>query len=367
VSSSGTGGPRVSAVIAAYNRRHELERVLDELATIPAVGEVVVADNGSTDGTLELLRSRRDVVLLELGANLGVAARNRAAEAAGCEFLLLLDDDSFPRPDAVEHLIAILDAEPSVAVVGGFVQDVDSDGQVLRDRGPGTFDWLLRGGRAVPASGVPAYFFPECAALARRDAYLEVGGYFEPYFHSGTLGLDLTTMLLSRGWEVRYAPVASFAHLKAATRPTQQSMTRLRVRNEMWYFARHFPWPAAVARMLFYAVFNLVLASYLRHPGAVVAGVVDAWRGRRDILATRAVLPRDTLRRAELNRGRMHLRLLAAQLGRRLRGDRSSTLRGRTGSEFGLSGRGRALRGQPHAAVAPGDQDVPPAATTDGS
>src|SRR5687768_6379278 len=92
------GGPVVSAVIITRDRREALVQVLDRLAQLP-VDEVLVVDNGSSDGTAQLVRARHDGVrLLEPGENIGIAGRNLAAREARGEFLLMLDDDSYPLP-----------------------------------------------------------------------------------------------------------------------------------------------------------------------------------------------------------------------------------------------------------------------------
>ena len=88
--------PTVSAVIITRNRKDALSRVLDRLLEQP-VGEILVVDNGSSDGTAEHVRGYGDPVrLLEPGENLGLGGRNLAAGEAAGELLLMLDDDCFP-------------------------------------------------------------------------------------------------------------------------------------------------------------------------------------------------------------------------------------------------------------------------------
>lgn len=315
------GAPSVSAVIATRNRRDALEIVLDRLAELP-VDEVLVADNGSEDGTAELVRSRGgNVRLLELDANVGIAARNRAAAHASGDLLLMLDDDAYPLPGSVETLVQRFERDPRLGVAGGLVRDVDGEGRVLRSIELGTFDWWLRAGRKgeAPPEGFPAFFFPEGASMLRRSAFLEVGGFFEPYFHFSA-EVDLATRLVAAGWDVRYVPQARFDHLKAPSGRVSEQALYFRIRNNLWYLWLRFPTHVALRRTLGYLAFDLVDATYQRHPGAWARGVRDAWRQRALLRGERRPVPRELRRRAELNRGRTHVKLLLGQLRRRLRG-----------------------------------------------
>jgi GT2 family glycosyltransferase len=311
---------RVSAIVLAHRRREEVSNTLDRLADLP-VDEVIVVDNASGDGTAELVRSRGDrVQLVEAGRNLGAAGRNLGAQAARGEFLVMLDDDSYPRPGAIEAALAAFARAPHVGLVGGSVRDVDQDGTIVFRDEVGSFDWWLRAGRSdVPPAGLPAFFFPEGACVVRRRAYLEAGGCFPPYFVTVT-ELDLTIRLLARGWDVRYLPAAEFEHRKArAGRTSGARILRLRVRNQLWYFWLRFPAAVALRRIPPYLAFDLVeCARRGAAADAWLGGVLDAWRDRGAIRGRRRPVSRQTARRAELNRGRMHLRYLSAHARRRL-------------------------------------------------
>jgi GT2 family glycosyltransferase len=314
----------VSAIVLAYRRRAEVANTLDRLADLP-VDEVIVVDNASEDGTADLVRSRGGAVrLVEAGGNVGAAGRNLGAEVARGEFLVMLDDDSYPRPGAIEAALAVFAHAPGVGLIGGSVRDVDPDGQIRFADEVGSFDWWLRAGRSeVPSSGLPAFFFPEGACLVRRQAYLEAGGCFAPYFVTMT-ELDLTIRLIACGWDVRYVPAAVFEHRKAdAGRTSGAGILRLRVRNQLWYFWLRFPAAVALRRVPQYLAFDLVECMHRGAGEAWLGGVADAWKDRRAVRGHRRPVPRWVVRRAELNRGRMHLRYLSAHARRWLRTVRS--------------------------------------------
>ena len=313
--------PAVSAVILTRNRREALSHVLDRLLEEP-VTEILVVDNGSSDGTAEHVRGYSPRVrLLEPGKNLGLGGRNLAAGEASGELLLMLDDDAYPLPGAVENLLEAFAANPRLGVAGGLVRDIDSAGHVLVEDELGTFDWWLRAGRTgeAPPEGFPAFSFPEGACMIRREAYVETGGFFEPYFLTNS-EVDLAARLHANGWEVRYFPSAVFDHMKAdSERQAWDVNLYFRIRNHLWYIWLRFPASVAVRRTIGYLAFDFVQAIYHRAPSAWWRGVRDAWRLREQVRGQRRPLPRSALRRAELNRGRMHARLLVGQVTRKLR------------------------------------------------
>jgi GT2 family glycosyltransferase len=283
--------------------------VLDALAELP-VDEVIVVENEPHPE----LEGRPGVRVLRPGRNLGVIARNLAAHEATGDLLLMLDDDSYPLPGAVETLVAAFERNDRLGVAGGLVRDVDPETGVENERGTNTFDFWL-GDPSRPDDEVPAFFFPEGACMMRREAFLDVGGYFEPLFQSGA-GLDIATALLGHGWDVRYVPAARFVHLKAERGRDKNEMLRGRVRNQLWYFYRHFPAPVAARRIPAYLAFDLLESVKSRATGAWALGIYDAWHDRDAVRGTRRPLSRDLTRRAELNRGRRHLRLLADRAAR---------------------------------------------------
>jgi GT2 family glycosyltransferase len=310
---------RVSAIVLSHERRAALETVLDKLTGMP-VDEVVIYDNASTDGTSEMVRARDDdaIRFIESKENVGFAGRNDAAAVAEGELLLMLDDDAYPLPGTVERLVEAFEEDPQLAVAGGLVIELDGN-QVAKKDEAGTFDWFFRGGKTtdIPRSGAPVFFFPEGACMIRKKAFLDVGGFFGSFFFAGSEA-DLTTRLLGKGWDVRYFPDAPFHHMRATEGKLDAGVVlRYRVRNQIWYFYRHFPWYLALVRIPAYLAFDLIECTYRRQARAWVAGVKAAWRERALVRGTRHPLARATIRRAEMKRGRIHLHLLWTQVKKR--------------------------------------------------
>ena len=131
-----TSPPRVSIVIPAYNREKYLGHTIDSvLAQTVSDWELVVSDDGSTDGTraVAVCRAEHDARITVISAaNGGVArARNRglAATDPRSEFVIFLDSDDRWFPDTLHDMIAELDARPDLVSVYGLARCIDADDQ----------------------------------------------------------------------------------------------------------------------------------------------------------------------------------------------------------------------------------------------
>ncbi len=154
--------------------------------------------------------------------------------------------------------------------------------------------------------------------MCRRNAFLELGGFYEPFFFA-TTEVDLATRMLAAGWDVRYLPTAGFDHMKEpGGRSSFERVLRHRIRNQLWYFWLRFPTAIAVRRMLAYGLFDLFNALHRGVPKAWPGGIADAWRERDRIRGDRNPIPKELVGRAEGRRGRMHAKLILIRIRERL-------------------------------------------------
>ena len=111
----------LSIIIVSFNARADLERCLESLRAAPASvdHEIIVVDNGSTDGSVEAARRFPGVRVTEAGANLGFArANNIGIRASSGVNLLLLNSDTVVPAGSLDRLLDELARDPSAAVVG---------------------------------------------------------------------------------------------------------------------------------------------------------------------------------------------------------------------------------------------------------
>ena len=223
---------KITVAILSWNGRQHLETCLEALAAQQDPGipwEILVLDNGSTDGTAAWMRERwggdRRVRLIESPVNLGFCGgNNRLAREADGDALALLNNDTRPEPGWLGSLVETLaSAPPDVAAVSGKI--VDWKGERLDfGRGLMTFDGHafqldfrrpLKSAR-VPAAGEELPFACGGNLLVRRASFLEAGGFDESYF-AYLEDVDLGWRLWSGGERIVFAPEAVVHHRSSAT------------------------------------------------------------------------------------------------------------------------------------------------------
>ena len=296
-----------SVVVPNFNGRRWLPGCLDSLAAQTlAPAEVVVVDNGSSDGSAALASERPGVRVLQLSRNLGfAAAANRGIAATGADGVALVNTDVVLAPDWLERMEAAMSSAPDVGAVACKMVDLD-DPTVLYDAG----DVLRRDGvceqrgrfeRDDGRFDEPGEVFAACAgaALYRRGAVLDVGGFDERFFLY-LEDVDLGLRLRLAGWRCRYEPVvARHAGQGSAPADGRKAWTWVE-RNTLLLAAKAFPvrWaPQVLYRQAGWAWHALRERRLREHlSGAVRAlPLLAAMVRERRRLRTRAAIPVDEL------------------------------------------------------------------------
>ena len=172
--------PRITALIGAYNNASTLERaarsMLDQ--TVSEL-ELVIVDDGSSDATREVAArvaaGDARATVLTMPGNVGIArSLNAGVEAAAAPVVAVLDADDWSEPRRLERQLDVLDGDPSIAVVGCRMREVDEHGRELAPRtsfAAGEVNDVLM--RFNP--------IPNTSSAFRRDVALAVGGYDPRY------------------------------------------------------------------------------------------------------------------------------------------------------------------------------------------
>jgi GT2 family glycosyltransferase len=214
--------PLVSFIISTHNRREALLQTLDALSG-PAAGsaasETILIDNAGTDGSDAAVRQLfPQVRLLRQTVNRGPCARNIGLAAARGKYIVFLDDDSFPFPDAIDNMVRHFQADPLL--------------------GAAIFAVHLPGG-ACECSAYPEVF-AGCGVGLRAEALSQVGGLPEDFFMQAE-EYDLSLRLLDAGWRVRRFEDLRVRHLKTPAARFPGRVMRLDVRNNLTLIGRYFP------------------------------------------------------------------------------------------------------------------------------
>jgi GT2 family glycosyltransferase len=270
---------RLAVVIITRDRAPELLHTLARLYELPERPRIVVVDQGSRDRTSARVRCHfPGVSVLELVHDRGAAGRTAGAQAVDAPFVAFCDDDSWWAPGALARGMAVLEANPSVAVVAGRVL-------LGRERRLDPACAAMAVSPLPSRSGLPGrrvLGFVACGAIVRRSAFLSVGG-FDARLGLGAEEQLLATELASDGWDLVYCDDVLAYHHPSAVRD-RRARGIVQVRNDLWFawLRRRF---RAAARITVYAACAAVADSLAR------AGLLQACRGCSWVLRSRRPVP----------------------------------------------------------------------------
>ena len=217
----------VTVVVVAWNALPWLEKSLESVA-----GEdVIVVDNGSTDGSLELVRETFPSVRVIEQGNVGMGGGNNAGmRAADARYFFLLNSDAWVVGDGLAQLVAFADARPDAAVIGPRL--LNTDGSLQRSVRAEPTLWRLATEylfirKLAPRSTLlnPLYvggfdhdavreadWVSGAALLVRREAADAVGLFDEDFFMFSE-ETDWLTRFRRAGWKVLFFPGAEVVHV----------------------------------------------------------------------------------------------------------------------------------------------------------
>jgi GT2 family glycosyltransferase len=204
--------------------------------------ELIVVDNDSADGSVEMVREQFPQVRLVANTkNVGFgAANNQALELTDAEWIVLLNPDTLVEGAALARMLALLQAQPEVALVG--CRLLNRDGSLQRWTA-GTFPTLrnvashyLFGDRLLPRAWRPRSLYLDRdagtgsdvdwvsgACMAIRRTALQGQLLFDPRFFMYAEDMELCYRLKASGWRVRYEPSVSIVHYQGASLQQQQA------------------------------------------------------------------------------------------------------------------------------------------------
>jgi GT2 family glycosyltransferase len=231
--------PDVSVVIVNYNAGPLLLECLERC--LPQVGQVVVLDNASVDGSIDLLESHfKDCPQLQVirnGSNMGFAAAcNQGAEICLGDFILFLNPDCMAAGSSIGLVRSALLTNSSAGMAGGLLLDPDGKEQAggrryvptpwrslvralrleaLEKRWPKLFQNFNLYKQALPEITVALEAISGACTMVKREAMKDVGPWDESYFlHCEDL--DLCMRYRQKGWSILFVPTARFTHFRGA-------------------------------------------------------------------------------------------------------------------------------------------------------
>lgn len=303
----------VSVIIVNWNGERFLERCLSALTKQSRQpDEIIVLDNASTDDSLSIIRRFPEIRLMAQESNTGFARGNNLAIAAASpssRWIALLNPDAFPEPDWLETLLSAAQSRPDCATFASCLLDartpqrLDGTGDAYHASG---LVWRIGHGQATPAQPPPPHeVFSACAAAAlyRRDALQEIGGFDEDYF-CYVEDVDLGFRLRLAGYGCLYIPESVVHHVGSGTTGSQHSDFALYHghRNLVWTFVKNMPGILFWLLLPLHLALNLFSLGWfalhghgrviLRAKRDALRGLPAMWRKRRKIQQTRRIKTR---------------------------------------------------------------------------
>lgn len=283
-------------IIVNWNDRENILIALDSVFALKEVQadsafvNVVVSDNGSTDGSLEAITSTygERVRIIENGANLGFGAGvNRAIMQTRAPYVFLLNPDATLTTGALAELVRFMDAHPRCAMAGP--KTFEADGELAESCGQfdtwtGAFlrssawgDWPIFARFANGAQLRSWDYNSErrvdlvigAAVVLRRSVLDEVGMFDERYFmyHEE---VDLAKRIADAGYETWFVPTAFATH-------TGQGSSGGRSVEPMKQSSRQKYWLKHHGPLWYYSLSAALVGRYVMYLGLFAAVLFSAW------------------------------------------------------------------------------------------
>ena len=226
--------PLVTVNILSFNRKDELRNTLTKVYEQDYKNiEVIVVDNASSDGSSEMVKKEfPEVKLIEMKENIGIAGWNEGFKGAKGDYVLVLDDDSYPITNTIRIGINKLMSENKIGIIACNI--------IIGSQ----FDLIY----ASPLDELekPVDSFVGCGAIIRRSVLETIGGFESElfiYFHE----VEYALRIIDAGWELVACPKSIIVHnIVSANRLYDQNLIDNRkvhydVRNLFLVIYLHFP------------------------------------------------------------------------------------------------------------------------------
>ncbi|MBI5179268.1 MAG: glycosyltransferase family 2 protein [Nitrospinae bacterium] len=268
------GNKLVSAVILTWNRKDDLKETLERLREQPySPIEIIVVDNASTDGTDGMVRSSfPEVVYLPQKENRGIAGYNAGFMAARGDYIVALDSDSHPEPEAMGRMVTLFEKNPTAGIVA-FDVHASPGGKPIPE--------------GAPVAEVAGYH--GAGVGFRAEVFQKAGYWYEPFFLYFN-EMDHALRALMAGYRIITSPAVRAVHRSSPVARPSERGAYFYARNALWVIWRHYP-----AREMFSAtaqfVWLAVSESLYQRTGVYLRAVRDAFAAAPGVVRGRNPLP----------------------------------------------------------------------------
>ncbi|RXT04466.1 glycosyltransferase family 2 protein [Ammoniphilus sp. CFH 90114] len=233
--------PLVTIVMLSWNRKDDVRESLTRIRDIEYQNlEIIVVDNGSTDGTLEMIEvDFPKVRLLKMFKNIGIEAYNIGFENAKGEYLVIIDDDSFPEKHAISRMVERFEKDPELGVVAFDVRNYYNYDEIKNEQEIA----------APAASSSYLMSFNGAGAGVRKQVFKRVGYYPEEFFLYNN-ELDSAFRILDSGYKIEFFSDIIAYHKFSPTNRASWRAPFYYTRNAFWLIWKNYPLDMAVKQTL---------------------------------------------------------------------------------------------------------------------
>lgn len=298
----------VSIIVVNWNGRHHLQPCLSALfaQTYPNF-EVILVDNGSTDGSQAFVQEQfPDVRLIALPENVGFAQGNNVGiRASTADYIATINNDTKVAPNWLTALVETAEANPTVGTCAAKLlfwdqPDMINSAGICLDRAGIAWDRL--GGQpnsTTQTPPMPVFGASGGAALYRRTMLNQIGLFDEDFF-AYLEDVDLAWRARLAGWDCLYVDTAVILHHHSATAIEGSPFkNKLLGRNKVWTILKNYPWPLLLRYLpaiLLYDLGAVAIALLVRRDVSPLYGRLQAfpkfpaiWRKRRKVQQSRII------------------------------------------------------------------------------
>lgn len=244
---------KVTVVIPNYNGLKFMEPCFAALeAQSEKDFDVLVVDNGSTDGSVEWLKES-GIPSVFLPENIGFpGAVNIGIKKAETPYVILLNNDTEPKPDYIREMIRMIERSPKIFSVSSRIIQLHHK-ELMDDAGDmySLLGWAFQRGVGQPVAGYkkPCRVFAACAAAAiyRREVFEEIG-YFDESHFAYLEDVDVGYRARIYGYDNVYCPAAELYHVGSGTSGSKYNAfkVKLAARNSVYLNYKNMPLPQLV-------------------------------------------------------------------------------------------------------------------------
>ena len=238
----------VTVIIPNYNGIGYIEGCLESLMAQTMPAEIIVVDNASTDGSLDVAKKFQDVRIIELEDNFGFCrAVNEGIKVTRTKYLILLNNDTKAEPDFVEQLYKAIDAHPDTFSVASKMLQMNDPGKI--DAAGDLYcalGWAFNLGKDKKSDRYnrESVVFSACggASIYRKELFEQIG-YFDELHFSYLEDVDVGYRARIMGYVNRYTPKAVVYHAGSASTGSRYNpfKVRLAARNSWYVIYKNMP------------------------------------------------------------------------------------------------------------------------------